>query len=258
MKYLLIYPFIGLVMACGSKQEKQETERSTIPKINYQVVNSFPHDQKAFTEGLLIHDGKLYESTGEKESWIGVVDIATGNTQKKVQIDPKYFGEGMTILNNKVYYLTWKHHLGFIYDFKTFKEIGQFNYDTEGWGMTTDNNNIIMSDGTDKIYFLDSVSMKPVKTLPVTQDGQPLKGINELEYVDGFIYANVWQTSTVVKIDVATGKVTGILDLSPLTKQARELKPEVDVLNGIAWHPKTRLMLVTGKYWNYIYVLKLK
>jgi glutamine cyclotransferase len=207
---------------------------------------------------LLIHDGKLYESTGEKESWIGVVDIATGNTQKKVQIDPKYFGEGMTILNNKVYYLTWKHHVGFIYDFKTFKEIGQFNYDTEGWGMTTDNNNIIMSDGTDKIYFLDSVSMKPVKTLSVTRDGEPLKGINELEYVDGFIYANVWQTSTVVKIDVATGKVTGILDLSPLTKQARELKPEVDVLNGIAWHPKTRLMLVTGKYWNYIYVLKLK
>jgi glutamine cyclotransferase len=250
--------FLFILLAGCSQKKPETTETSAIPAINYQVVNSFPHDQKAFTEGLLIHDGKIYESTGEKESWIGVVDIATGNTQKKVQLDPKYFGEGMTILNNKVYYLTWKSHVGFIYDFRTFKEIGQFNYDTEGWGMTTDNNNIIMSDGTDKIYFLDTLSMKPAKTLSVTQDGKPLKGINELEYVDGFIYANVWQTSTVVKIDAASGKVTGILDLSPLTKQARELKPEVDVLNGIAWHPKTRLMLVTGKYWNYIYVLKLK
>src|SRR4051812_23054242 len=124
------------ILLAGCSQKKPETvETSTIPAINYQVVNSFPHDQKAFTEGLLIHDGKIYESTGEKESWIGVVDIATGETQKKVQIDPKYFGEGMTILNNKVYYLTWKSHVGFIYDLKTFKEIGQFNYDTEGWGM---------------------------------------------------------------------------------------------------------------------------
>ncbi len=252
---LCAYVFITLI-SCSAK--KTDDTASKIPAIGYQVVNSFPHDVTAFTEGLLIHDGQLYESTGEKESWIGTVDIKTGKTQKKVQLDPKYFGEGMTILNNKVYYLTWRHNVGFIYDLKTFKEIGQFNYDTEGWGMTTDDKNIIMSDGTDKIYFLDTLSLKPAKTLSVTQDGKPLKGINELEYVEGFIYANVWQTSTVVKIDMNTGAVVGILDLSPLTKQARELKPEVDVLNGIAWHPKTRLMLVTGKYWNYIYVLKIK
>jgi len=250
-------PFILiLLIACASKEEKQA--ESTVPTIQYQIVNSFPHDTKAFTEGLLIHDSKLYESTGEKESWIGIVDIKTGRTDKKVQLDPKYFGEGMTIINNKVYYLTWKNKVGFIYDFKTFKAIGQFNYETEGWGMTNDGKNIITSDGSDKIYFLDTLSLKPAKTLTVTQDGKPLKDLNELEYAEGFLFANVWQTSTVVKIDMNTGKVVGVLDLSPLTKQARELKPGVDVLNGIAWHPKTKLMLVTGKYWNYIYVLKLK
>jgi len=256
MKYLSICSCFYLLIACAPKEEKQA--ESTIPTIQYQIVNSFPHDTNAFTEGLLIHDSKLYESTGDKESWIGIVDIKTGKTDKKVQLDPKYFGEGMTIINNKVYYLTWKHKVGFIYDFNTFKEIGQFNYETEGWGMTNDGKNIITSDGTDKIYFLDTLSMKPVKTLSITQDDKPLKDLNELEYAEGFLYANVWQTSTVVKIDMSTGKVVGVLDLSPLTTQARELKPGVDVLNGIAWHPKTKLMLVTGKYWNYIYVLKLK
>lgn len=260
MKYLLPLVVVVLLTACSQKKEEASstTSSSSIPSITYNVVNSFPHDTKAFTEGLLIHKGQLYESTGDKESWIGLVDIKTGTTTKKVQIDSRYFGEGMAILNNKVYYLTWKHKTGFVYDFKTFKEIRQFQYETEGWGMTTDNKNLIMSDGTDKLYFLDTVSLKPVKTLSVTQDGNPLKGINELEFVNGSIYANVWQTSTVVRIDMNTGAVTGILDLSPLTTQARQLKPEVDVLNGIAWHNETKLMLVTGKYWTYIYVLKIK
>jgi glutamine cyclotransferase len=248
--------FLCTVLLFGCKEKAQE--KSSAPSIGYTVVNSFPHDTNAFTEGLMIHNGQLYESTGDKESWIGVVDIKTGETSKKTQLDKQYFGEGMAILNNKVYYLTWKHKTGFIYDFKSFKQIGEFHYDTEGWGMTTDQKNLIMSDGSEKIYFLDTVSLKPAKTLTVTDNGQPLKGLNELEYVDGFIYANVWQTSNVVKIDINTGAVVGMLDLTPLTKQARELKPEVDVLNGIAWHPATRLMLVTGKFWNYIYVLKLK
>lgn len=254
MKRILLF---GLVILAGCKPSADK-KASEIPKINYQVVNSFPHDQSAFTEGLLIHNGQLYESTGEKASWIATVDIKTGKSDKKVQLDPKYFGEGMCILNNKVYYLTWQNRIGFIYDFRTFKQIRSFDYEREGWGMTTDNKNLITSDGTDKIYFLDTLSLKPVKTLNVTRDGEPVQGINELEYVDGFIYANIWQTSNVIKIDASTGAVVGILDLAPLTMQARELKPDVDVLNGIAWHPATRLMLVTGKYWNYIYVIKLK
>jgi glutamine cyclotransferase len=256
MRIAFFLTLLVLVLSC--KKSGQQSTQATTPSIGYSVVNSFPHDQSAFTEGLLIHNGQLYESTGEKESWIATVDIKTGKSDKKVQLDPKYFGEGMCILNNKVYYLTWQNHIGFIYDFKTFKQTGTFSYDTEGWGMTTDNKNLITSDGSDKIYFLDTLSLRPVKTLNVTNNGQPMQGINELEYVDGFIYANIWRTSNVIKIDAGTGKVVGILDLAPLTTQARELKPDVDVLNGIAWHPATRMMLVTGKYWNYIYVIKLK
>ena len=256
MRFFVFVCLLTLFIGCGKKSDK--IEQSAIPALEYSVVNSFPHDQSAFTEGLLIHDGQLWESTGEKQSWIATVDIKTGKSNKKGQLDPKYFGEGMSILNNKVYYLTWQNHIGFVYDFKTFKEIKTFSYDTEGWGMTTDNKNLITSDGSDKIYFLDTLTLKPVKTLNVTSNGEAMTGINELEYVDGFIYANIWQTSNVIKIDAATGKVVGILDLAPLTAQARELKPDVDVLNGIAWHPATKLMLVTGKYWNYIYVIKFK
>jgi glutamine cyclotransferase len=247
----------GLVILAGCKQSADQ-KTSDIPSLQYSVVNTFPHDQSAFTEGLLIHNGQLYESTGEKESWIATVDIKTGKSDKKVQLDPKYFGEGICILNNKVYQLTWQNHIGFVYDFKTFKQLSEFHYDTEGWALTTDNKNLIMSDGTEKIYFLDTLSLKPIKTISVTYDGKPMQGINELEYVDGFIYANIWRTSNVIKFDANTGVVVGILDLAPLTQQARALKPDVDVLNGIAWHPATRIMLVTGKYWNYIYVIKLK
>lgn len=254
MRLLIPFLLLLVVFACSKKPD----EKPSAPAINYSVVNSFPHDTTAFTEGLMIHEGQLYESTGDKESWIGIVNIKNGTTQRKVELDKKYFGEGMTILNNKVYYLTYRHKTGFVYDFKTFKEIGQFNYDGEGWGMTTDNKNVIMSDGTEKIYFLDTVTLKPVKTLTVTNNGEPLKGINELEFINGYIFANVWQTSTVVKIDINTGAVTGLLDLTPLTNQARELSSKVDVLNGIAWHPETKLLLVTGKFWPYIYVLKLK
>jgi glutamine cyclotransferase len=253
---MLRFLFLSVIVlaACSKKTE----EKPSSPVINYSVVNSFPHDTTAFIEGLLIHNGQLFESTGDKESWVGIVDIKTGKADRKVEIDKKYFGEGISILNNKLYYLTYKHKTGFVYDLKTFNEIGQFTYETEGWGMTTDNKNLVMSDGTDKLYFLDTVTLKPVKTLTVINEGQEMKGLNELEFIDGYIFANVWQTSTVVKIDVNTGAVVGTLDLSPLTKQARELKPEVDVLNGIAWHPQTKLLLVTGKFWPYIYVLKLK
>lgn len=246
--------FLLILLSCSKKPD----EKPSVPNINYNVVNSFPHDTSAFIEGFLIHNGELYESTGDKESWIGVIDVKTGKAARKVELDKKYFGEGMAILNNKVYWLTYRHKLGFVYDFKTWKEIGQFTYDTEGWGMTTDNKNLIMSDGSEKLYFLDTVSLKPTRTLTVTNNGEVLKGINELEFIDGYIFANVWQTSTVVKIDMNTGAVVGMMDLSPLTKQARELKPEVDVLNGIAWHAQTRLLLVTGKFWPYIYVLKIK
>ncbi len=248
--WVLAVALVGL--GCSKKGDE-----GTLQNLSYTVVNTFPHDTTAFTEGFLIHKGQLYESTGDDESWIGVIDIKTGRVTRKVEIDKKYFGEGMAILGNKVYQLTWKHHTGFVYDLATFKELRQFSYPTEGWGMTTNGKDLIMSDGTDKLYFLDSASLTTVRTLSVTQNGEKVNSLNELEFIDGSIFANVWQTSTILRIDASTGEVTGVLDLSELTTLARQIKPRVDVLNGIAWHPQTKLLLVTGKFWPIIYVLKL-
>ena len=242
------------VVACrtNEKQIRSSTE------IQFVVQSTLPHDPQAFTQGLLIHQGELYESTGQDSSWIGVVDVRSGKANRKVILDNKYFGEGIAILNNKLYQLTWKNKNGFVYRLPDFSKIGEFAYQGEGWGLTTDGTHLIMSNGTEKIVFLDSATLKPVRTLTVKHEGTPVTDLNELEYVDGYLFANIWRTNLVARIDLETGEVMGFLDLSELTEQARRVNPNADVLNGIAWHPATRTMLITGKYWPYIFVLKLK
>ena len=227
-------------------------------KIEFTLQRSLPHDTKSFTQGLLIHQGQLYESTGQDESWIGVVDIQTGAAEKKVVLESKYFGEGIAILNSKVFQLTWKDKTGFIYSLPSFDKVGSFTYEGEGWGLTSDGQHLIMSNGTNTLTFLDSVTLKPIRSLSVTHEGSSVGDLNELEYADGFLYANIWRSNLIAKIDLATGKVVGFLDLSLLAQQARSLNPGADVLNGIAWHPATKTMLVTGKYWPFIFILKLK
>jgi glutamine cyclotransferase len=227
------------------------------PEILFSVQRVLPHDSKAFTQGLLIHDGELYESTGEDSSWVGIVNVQTGIATKRVVLDTAYFGEGIAILNGKVFQLTWRNKKGFVYRFPSFEKIGEFDYPGEGWGLTTDGAQLIMSDGTDKITFLDTATLKPAKTLLATNAGEPITHLNELEYADGLLYANIWQTDLIARIDLATGEVTGFLDLSDLARQARVANPNADVLNGIAWHPGTRTLLVTGKYWPYLFILKL-
>lgn len=246
-----------LIAGCGREKEKETRAEKDTLAINYTVRTQWPHDTQAFIQGLVIHEGKLYESTGQEKSWLGIVDINTGKADKKVILDDAYFGEGITILNNKIYQLTWKSKVGFIYDLKTFKKLGEFTYETEGWGITHDSQHLIMSDGTEKLLFLDTVTFKPVKTLRVTDENGAVKMLNELEYVEGFIMANVWETNNIVKIDPNTGKVVGRLDLSSLTRDARMRNPNAEVLNGIAYHPVTKLLLVTGKNWPMIYVLHL-
>ncbi len=244
-----------VVFSCAPKSEKKVQE---VPRIEYTLQRSLPHDTKSFTQGLLIHQGQLYESTGQEESWIGIVDIQTGAATKKVVLDKKYFGEGISILNNKVFQLTWKNKAGFIYSFPSFEKIGEFTYPGEGWGLTTDGQFLIMSNGTNQLSFLDSATLKPVRSVSVVFNDKPVGELNELEYADGFIYANVWRTDLIAKIDPKTGVVRGFLDLSTLAQQARALNPQADVMNGIAWHPATKTMLVTGKYWPFIFILKLK
>ena len=256
--YDLVLPLMLILVFVSCNPKKAENSISNPVLIPYIVQGSIPHDTKSFTQGLLIHAGQLYESTGQDDSWIGIVDVQTGAAQRKVTLEKKYFGEGIVILNNKVYQLTWKNKTGFIYSLSTFEKLGEFNYESEGWGLTTDGINIIMSDGTDKLFFLDTTKLSVARTISVTYDKKPVTALNELEYVDGFVYANMWQTAMIAKIDAATGEVKGFLDLSALVRQTNTINPQAEVLNGIAWHPATKLMLVTGKYWPSIYMLRLK
>lgn len=256
MRIIILFAILLLSISCSSK--KNETKESALDYLPYTVQRSLPHDIKAFTQGFTIHKGQLYESTGQNTSWIGVVNVTTGIADKKIQLAPEFFGEGITILNNKIYQLTWQDSVGFVYDLSTFKKLREFNYKTEGWGLTHDSTHLIMSDGSATLYYLDTLSFTIAKSMKVTYNGKPLSALNELEYVDGFIYANVWQTNLVAKINASTGIVLGFLDLSPLTQQAGMINPNQDVLNGIAWHEGTKSLLVTGKYWPLIYILKLK
>ncbi len=248
--------------AANNKQEPVVT----IPVINYSVLNYFPHDTTLFTEGFLFHNGELFESTGspnelpQTKSLIGTDNLKTGNFSKKIELDKtKYFGEGIAFLNNKLYQLTYKSQTGFIYDANSFKEIGQFKYENkEGWSLTTDGKNLIMSDGTNKLTYLSPDNLKPVRILNVTQNGMPQDSLNELEYIKGFIYANVWINNFIYKINPSTGDVVGKLDLSFLMKDARNKNPGVDVLNGIAYDSTSDKIYVTGKMWPDIYQIDFK
>jgi len=259
--------FITLVAFCISCNENSTTKTQVkessqaVPVINYAVTNFFPHDTNLYTEGLLVHEGKLFESTGSPDelpqtrSLIGIIDLSTGKMDVKVEIDrKKYFGEGIVILNNKLYQLTYMNQLGFIYDLQTFEKIGQFNYaNKQGWSLTTNGKEIIMSDGTDRLTYLDTASLKPIRTLAVTENGIPLEKLNELEYIKGFIYANVFTTGMIVKIEPSNGKVVGRLDFTSLEFEAKNKNPDADYLNGIAYDSATDKIYVTGKLWPNIY-----
>lgn len=252
---MLAMIMLGLLMACGNDHNGDGGRNDLL--ISYKLKQRWKHDTQAFTQGLLIHDGKLFESTGQDQSYIGIVDIKTGKPDKKVVLDDQYFGEGITVLNDKLYQLTWQNKVGFVYDVKTFQKLREFHYDTEGWGLTHDGHHLIMSDGTEKLVYLDTTTLEPVKTVRVKDDRGFVTKLNELEYMDGFILANQWETSRILKIDPQTGDVVGILDLTPLVQEAKMDNPRADVLNGIAYHPGTKLLIVTGKFWPSSYVLQL-
>jgi glutamine cyclotransferase len=235
LRYSLSLSTLFLVIACGgTKKEEVKTQPET-PALSYQIKSTIPHDTEAFTQGFYVHNGELYESTGQAGSWIGIVNVNSGKADKKVILSDEYFGEGITILNNKVYQLTWQNKKGFVYDVKTFKKLREFEYSTEGWGITSDGKNLIMSDGSHKLFYLDTTTLKSIKTLEVKYENAPMKELNELEYINGYIYANIWQTDRIVKINPANGEVVATLDLENLSNQAKMINPQMDVLNGIAY-----------------------
>lgn len=235
------------------------------PFLDFVLIKSYPHDTTSFTEGFLFHNGSLYESTGanrelsQTKSLFGIVDLTTGKIDEKVELDKiKYFGEGITILNGKVFQLTYKNRIGFIYDENTFEKLGVFTIPSkEGWGLTTDGNSLIMSDGTYKLTYLDPKTLQVIKTISVTENGYAKEFLNELEFIDGYIFANIWTTNTIAKIDTADGKVKGLLDLTPLCKEAKNLYPGSLEMNGIAFDSVANTILATGKLWPKIFEIKI-
>jgi glutaminyl-peptide cyclotransferase len=233
------------------------------PNISYQIVNVFPHDTTSYTEGFLIHAGDLFEATGHTNSFpssrsiFGVVNKVNGIIDKKVEIDKKkYFGEGIVFIKDRVYQLTDTTQIGFMYDSKTYKPIGSFNYDGEGWGLTTNGSELLMSNGSSNIYYRDPITFKILKTLGVTDNNGPTQNLNELELIKGYIYANQWQTDYILKIDTSTGRVVGRLDLAPLKKEAVLKYFDAQETNGIAFDSVKNKIYVTGKMWPTIYEIK--
>jgi glutaminyl-peptide cyclotransferase len=247
----------------GEKSEtttRVEMVSSIEPKLlTYTILNTHPHDIASFTEGLEFIRDTLFESTGssdQKISYFRKYDYKTGKVYKQLPIDAKYFGEGITMINNKLYQLTWQSGVGFIYDINSLKLEKTFNFDKkiEGWGLTNDKQFIYQSDGTEKIWKMNPENQKIVDFVNVYTNTSKIKSVNELEWIEGKIYANIWQKDAVAVIDPQTGAVEGVLDLSGLRKLTTA-SPE-DTLNGIAYNPKTKTIFVTGKNWNKLFEIK--
>lgn len=221
------------------------------------VVAEYPHDRAAYTQGLFIHEGQLYESTGRVgQSSLRLVDLETGEVLRSVDVPPPYFGEGSTQIGDEIFMLSWTSQQGWIFDAESFERVDSFTYPGEGWGLTTDGTSLIMSDGTDTLRFLDPADISLQRSLEITYLGRPMSRINELEWVDGEIWANIWMTTTIVRIDPETGRVTGQINLADLVP--RGVRNDRDaVANGIAWNAETGAIYVTGKLWPNLYEIRM-
>jgi glutaminyl-peptide cyclotransferase len=235
------------------------SSRAAIPAYEVDVVHTYPHDPTAFTEGLFYLNGFLYESTGlEQHSTIRKVRLETGEVVQKIDIPAQYFGEGIVNWKNHLVSLTWKTQVGFVFDLATFKQQRQFHYLGEGWALTQDGTHLIMSDGTSEIRFLDPKTLAETGRIAVTLDGKPIHNVNELEWVKGEIYANVWQTNWIVRIDPHDGHVVGLINLSGLLSTSDRIAGQTDVLNGIAYDAKGDRLFVTGKNWPKLFEIRLR
>jgi len=230
------------------------TQLSAVTISDVDVIKKYPHDNTAFTQGLEFHEGRIYESTGRHGfSELRKVDLLTGRVIQRRVLDPQYFGEGITILQNKVFQLTWKSGKGFVYDLNSFALDREFKISGEGWGLSNDGNNLLLSNGSNQILFLDPQTLQVLKRVSVTLNDKPQYLLNELEYVEGEIWANVWKKDEILRIDPLTGIVLGILDVGTISERLSD----DDVANGIAWDEEGRKIYITGKFWSYIYEIKM-
>lgn len=272
--FLLILIVIAAVSCGGSSNNSSGPNKNTananarraeIPAYSYEIVRSYPHDPKAFTQGLVFHDGVLYESTGELgESTLRKVELETGKVVKKFDLAREIFAEGLAIMNNEVFQLSWRNGMGWVYDVADFKLLREFRYTGEGWGLTHDGTNLIMSDGTHVLRVLNPKDFSTVRTLVVNDEkGRPLVKLNELEWVKGEIWANVWHSedigkpNNIARIDPATGKLLGWIDLANISPDDQNGRgKEENTLNGIAYDEAGDRIFVTGKNWKKLYEIK--
>ncbi|MFO7286810.1 MAG: glutaminyl-peptide cyclotransferase [Gammaproteobacteria bacterium] len=242
------------VLACGAALAVwPKLDAPAQPKHwRVEVKASYPHDPEAFTQGLAFHEGRLYEGTGQYgRSSIRRIALPSGEIEAMQPLSALYFGEGITIFDGKLHQLTWVNQVGFVYDLETFERVATFRYEGEGWGLTHDGKHLIMSNGSERIVFLDPSTYEVVRTIRVRSEGRPVVRLNELEYVDGEIWANIWYEDRIARIDPRDGEVVGWIDASrvyPRSERGRE-----DVLNGIAYDPKSRRLIITGKNWPRLY-----
>jgi glutaminyl-peptide cyclotransferase len=276
LRIIAILTFSFVLIRCGNEENnngsKGDATQNSIPEtksISYSVLNAYVHDTAAFTQGLELYKGQLYESTGlQNRSSLRKVDLKSGQVLLKKAIDTPYFAEGITILNDTIYQLTWSNKIVFLYRLKDMAPIGKINWNGEGWGITNDGKNLYISDGSDKIYIVRPGDLKLQRILSVQDNSGPVNNLNELEYINGHIFANRWQYNYIVQINPSTGQVTGKLDMTDflsknsktdityLTRPGSTGDQMGGVLNGIAWDSASGRMLVTGKLWPYIFELK--
>jgi glutamine cyclotransferase len=273
IKRISLFTLSLVFIACNSGGDRttddvQETppavpEAAAIP---YTIVNAYPHDTSSFTQGLEFYKGTLYESTGlEGRSLLRTVDLASGKVKKQHKLADKFFGEGLTVLKDTLYQLTWQNHVVFVYDPLSMRVIREMNWTGEGWGITNDGKSLIISDGSDKLYFARPSDLKLEKVVSVSDHLGPLNNINELEYVNGAIYANRIEYDYIVRIDPSNGHVTGKMDFTDILKRYAktdltyiQTNPHGAVLNGIAWDPEKKRMYITGKLWPLLFELDMK
>ena len=255
---LFSFLLCGLLMMNGSNaRNNADQQKSVIPVYTYFVVNSIPHDFRAYTQGLAFADGYLYEGTGRRgQSSLRKVSPDDGAVIKIHDLDEEFFGEGITVFNHKIYQLTWQAYTGFVYDLETFLLMEEFFYNTEGWGITHDGTYLIVSDGSAFLYFLDPVTFEVMQQIEVKDDRGPVTNLNELEFVKGEIFSNILYSNRIARIDPQTGKVTGWIDLSGILNNVR-VDYQIDVLNGIAYDSQNDRLFVTGKLWPKVFEIRL-
>ncbi len=225
---------------------------------SYRVINTYPHDNQAYTQGLLVYNGYFYESTGkEGRSTLRKVDIETGEVIMQHRLENKFFGEGLAYLKGRFYQLTWQHNTGFVYDADSFTQLNTIHYDTQGWGITTDGEKFFMSDGTNKIYILEPEYFTVISSFEVYDNQKAVYQLNELEYINGVLWANIFTSNLIAKIDPDTGKVLGYFDLTGIIDKYDNNLDSEEVLNGIAWDSENNRMFITGKHWSRIFEVDL-